>query len=334
LSASPKSYSHLLQSDGQPVTEAYKAARRSKLLAEFDVFRPDIVVTEAYPMGRWAMDFELAPLLERVRLSAPRPMLVASLRDILQMPKTREKSNRSIQLFDRYYDHMLIHGDPTLVRIEESFPPLIPFLDRASYTGLVTPAPQPARSAPSSQTNNKFDVIVSAGGGAIGYAILKSAFLAKRKTKVDGCRWLGLAGPRMAEADFADLANIASANNVRLERFMPELSNLMATAQLSIQRAGYNTVADLLIAQCRSVLIPDSADRQLEQPLRAAKMAERGLAVVLAEEALTPERLSESIDQALRLPKPSVRLDVDGAARSAQILMELFASHQTIENIG
>ncbi|MGI9480591.1 MAG: glycosyltransferase family protein [Hyphomicrobiaceae bacterium] len=329
LHAGPDSYSRLLTPDGGLADDAYKFARRDALLAIYAAERPDILMTEAYPMGRWAMDFELEPLLAHASSEPRRAMIVASLRDILQMPKKADKATKSIALFDRYYDWMLVHGDAALVRIEESFPPLADFLDRAHYTGIVAPEP-PGRSI--NEGDETFDVIVSGGGGAIGYEVLAAAIAAKPDTRLAEGKWLALAGPRMPDEQFDRLRELAGDYGVDLERYRGGLTGLMARARLSIQRAGYNTVADLLTAGCRGVLVPDAAGGQMEQPLRAAKLAARGAVVVVDEERLAPQAMAEAVDRALASKPDAVALDLDGAAGAADALCALYRDYQLAQD--
>lgn len=323
----PDSYSRLLTSDGQPATDTAKAARRDDLLAIYLGEQPDVLITEAYPMGRWAMHFELEPLLECATTARRRPLIVASLRDILQMPKAADKAETSIRLFERYYDHMLIHGDPALVRIEESFPPLAGLLGQAHYTGIVAPPLSPPEAG-----EETFDVLVSGGGGAIGYDVLATAIAAKPDSSLAGERWLALAGPRMASADFGRLAERARQNAVRLERYHDNLGGLMLRARLSIQRAGYNTAADLLIAGCRAVLVPDAASGQREQPLRAEKLAAVGHAILLPEAQLSPHAMAAAIERAMELAPERTSWDINGAARSAEIICSLFRDYKLAQD--
>lgn len=325
LKAGPDSYSRLLTGDGHLADDGYKSARRDQLLDIYTRERPDVLLTEAYPMGRWAMHFELEPLLARAKADNPQPMILASLRDILQMPKTAEKADQSVAMYEAFYDGMLVHGDPRVVRVEESFPPLTRFLGDVHYTGLVTPAV----TAPAVAHGDTFDVVVSGGGGAIGYDVLAAAIEAKPLSVMADKKWLALGGPRMSDADFRTLSEFAVARGVRLERYRADLASLMARAELSIQRAGYNTVADLLIAGCRGVLVPDSQGGQLEQPLRAEKLQQLGRAVVVAEDGLCAASMVVGIDRAMAADVCEVALDFDGAARSAEIICCLFARHQT-----
>ncbi len=329
LHVGPDSYSKLLAADGTPVDDVFKMARRDQLLAIYQAEQPDVLLTEAYPMGRWAMHFELEPLLAEADRDVRRPMIVASLRDILQMPKAAPKADKSIALFERYYDHMIVHGDPALVRIEESFPPLSGLLSQAHYTGIVAPEPV----APSGEAEvEKFDVIVSGGGGAIGHDVLAAAMAAKPLCSLSGTRWLALAGPRMPAADLERLGELATANSVRLERYRDGLTGLMRRAQLSIQRAGYNTIADLLMAGCRGVLVPDAGAGQREQPLRAEKLEALDRAVVVPEVALAPGTMANAIDGAMVMQPKETHFNLDGAAGSAETICALWRDYQLAQH--
>ena len=324
-----ESYSVLLAEDGTPIDDAFKAARRDHLLAIYQAERPNIVITEAYPMGRWAMHFELEPLLAMADADTQRPLILTSLRDILQMPKSTEKSDKSMELFQRYYDAMIIHGDPNLVRIEESFPPLAGMIERAHSTGLVAPVDRESVVQPAT---DKFDVLVSGGGGAIGYQVLAAAIAAKPLSAQAEKRWLALAGPRMSVGDYERLAQQADANGVRLERYRDDLVGLMRDAQVSIQRAGYNTIADLLVARCPGVLVPDAGGGQMEQPLRAEKLAALNCAVVVPEERLDPTALAAAIDRAVALPERSTEFNLDGAAEAAEKICLLWRDTQVAQH--
>ena len=321
LRASPESYSRLLRPDGEPVDATYETERRDVLLAAYERASPEVLLTEGYPMGRWAMEFELGPLLERASVEpSRRPLILASLRDILQVPKDTTKVQRSVDICARHYDGLLVHGDRRLVRVEKSFPAITPFLERVHYTGLVAPVAPPAPAAPSHEA---FDVIVSGGGGAIAETVLRAAIAAKCETELAGARWLALAGPRMADPAFASLGEAAAQAGVELARYHPDLADLMARARLSIQRAGYNTVCDLLVAGCRAVLVPDGDHGQREQPLRAERLAALGRAVMLDENRLDAPRMAAAVEAALAQDIAAVDLELRGADVSARIVLEL-----------
>src|SRR5262249_22575880 len=57
-------FSAILDADGRPIDEAWKARRTAILLDLLRDTAPDAVVTEMYPFGRRPFRFELTPLLE------------------------------------------------------------------------------------------------------------------------------------------------------------------------------------------------------------------------------------------------------------------------------
>ncbi len=61
---------------------------------------------------------------------------------------------------------------------------------------------------------------------------------------------------------------------------------MLKGAELSISQAGYNTVCDILQAQCRSILVPFTAGGETEQSVRAARLEALGLAIALPENGL------------------------------------------------
>ncbi|MEO1102876.1 MAG: glycosyltransferase, partial [Pseudomonadota bacterium] len=99
-----------------------------------------------------------------------------------------------------------------------------------------------------------------------------------------------------------------------------QLGRLIGRARLSISQAGYNTVLDVLCAGPRMIFLPFAVHEETEQTDRAAALAARGLATVLAESA-SPETLASAVAQALAGPLPvPPAIDRDGASHSARIL--------------
>lgn len=305
-------FAGLMDDTGAPASETYLANRRDRLLAAFRDLAPDVVVTEAFPFGRRQMRFELLPLIAAIEASRPRPRLVCSLRDILQRAAKPGRAAETAALVAAHYDRVLVHGDPGFARLEDSFPEAAAIADRVSYTGLVC-APPPEPSA------DRFDVIVSAGGGAVG-GRLSQAAVAAAATMPDLPRWLVIAGPNLPQPTFDALA-AAARPGVQVERFRRDFPALLAAARVSASQAGYNTVGDILQAGVRSVLVPYAEAGETEQEDRARRLAALGRAQVVAEAGLTPERLAAALRAALDGPPPAaLPLDTGGAARSAALI--------------
>ncbi len=179
-------FSKLADINGEPVDDAFKAMRRDRLLSILHDIRPQAILTEAFPFGRRQMRFELLPFLDAARALPERPMIFASIRDILQKRPKPERDVETLDYVEAYFDRVLVHGDPSFVRLEETFPFAERIADKVIYTGLVAP---PAPPAPS----ETFDVVISAGGGAVGRQMLACAVEAAAQVEAKG-RWLLITG--------------------------------------------------------------------------------------------------------------------------------------------
>jgi predicted glycosyltransferase len=314
-SAADMTFRTLLDESGRPVDEAWKRSRAAALLDVWRALRPEVLLVELFPFGRRQMRFELMPLLEDARRLTPRPHVVCSVRDLLQPRPDREQETAEIAA--RFFDHILVHGDPRLASFERTFGAARALEGRLHYTGyVVAPAAAPA-TAPATGGS---EVLVSAGGGAVGRRLLETANAAREHTLLRGSTWRLLAGINCSDADFRELARQAKPGIV-IEKSRADFQELLASCALSVSQAGYNTVAETLQARVRAVLVPFAAGGETEQSLRAELLAARGAAVVVPEAALTPEALAHAVNRAARAPRPAADLvDLRGAQRSAELL--------------
>jgi predicted glycosyltransferase len=307
-------FSGLLNADGEVLSEQGKAHRRELLLSAMDEFMPEVVMTEAYPFARRQMRFELVPMIERARRMQPRPLIVSSIRDILQEKDKPKRSEEAARIAQDCFDLILVHGDPAFARLEESFPLASRFPTKIVYTGLV------GRATPAVAAEH-YDVVVSAGGGAAGARLIEDAVNAAKLLPLD-LRWCVIAGPNAPEDQLRSVMPGAS-SNLKIFTFRQDFPGLLAGAQVSVSQAGYNTVCDLLQAKCRSVLVPFAAGGETEQTTRASRLEALGLASVLPESGLSAARLADAVVKSLRSSAPAAsRLNLDGALNTAAILRE------------
>ena len=318
-SAADLSFRTLLDGSGRPVNDEWKRARAALLLDAWRAFHDagpaGALVIELFPFGRRQMRFELLPLLEDTKRVARRPLVVCSVRDLLQPSPAREEEAAS--LFGRFYDRLLVHGDARLAGFDRTFA-LAPRLEsRLHYTGYVVADPPAAASA-----DGRNEVIVSAGGGAVGAKLLEAALAARPQTLLREATWRLLAGVNAPEAQLRAMHRKAPPGTI-IERSRADFPALLGHCALSISQAGYNTVAEILQARARSVLVPFAAEGESEQTLRAQALVERGAAQMVAEEALTPQSLADAVNRAVRAPRPPAGLiGLDGGRRSAELLRE------------
>ena len=314
--SSDASFQQLLDEHGNPVDDAWRRRRREALLAAYAAAAPDVLLIELFPFGRRQMRFELLPLLNQAIATRPRPLVVCSVRDLIQAKPERE--NEILECFEFFYDRLLVHGDPRLARFERSFGPAARIAGKLHYTGYVVQERPETTSDAGAE-----EVLVSAGGGAVGQRLLETAIAARALTRLRERTWRVLAG---LNAENFDALQARAGSGVIVERFRNDFTLRLRNCVLSVSQAGYNTVLETLQARARAVVVPFAGVAESEQTLRANLLAERGLLEVVEEAALTPATLAAAIDRAAARPRPAPgAIDLDGARRSAELLHEWLA---------
>lgn len=311
---SGEGFSGLQDAAGMPLEGEGEQARVEQLLSVLNETQPHIVITEAFPFGRRQMRFELLPFLEAIGQMHPKPLLFASIRDILQTNKKPGRDEETVALVKHHFDGVLVHGDTGLNRLEDTFPLASQIAEKVIYTGLVAP-PAPEASP------EHYRVVVSAGGGAVGQKLLHAAIAARKLMTAPG-RWCVITGPNMDQQSFEMLSR-QEAEGLDVFRFRRDFRQLLASAEISISQAGYNTVCDILRAGCGALLVPFAAGGETEQTARAEKLKLLGLADVLEENAITPEAVAACLERMSTLPQRNISaLKLDGAWETARILRQ------------
>jgi predicted glycosyltransferase len=307
------------------VDEAWRARRRDALLGAFRSHEPDVILLELFPFGRRQFRFELLPLLEAAHASPSPPRIACSVRDILVGSKGAERAAEIVSLLRSRFDAVLVHGDPAIVPFYATFPAASEIADLIRYTGYV--CERAAEWADPGSMAGEGEVIVSAGGGAVGADLLFAALAARPSTALAGATWRFLAGPNLPDGDYARLLALADERTL-VERFRPDFGERLKSCALSISQAGYNTTMDLLRAGARAVVVPFETPSETEQRRRADLLAQRGLLTVVPADGLSAETLATGIAAALASPKPhSASIDLDGAAKTATLVADL-ANHR------
>ena len=321
LRVKDSSFKTLIDEQGRIVDDAWLSTRRERLLTLCMAQRPDVVITELFPFGRRALEFELLPLIDRARSLRPRPLILSSLRDVLVAPRDPAKSARAVQRARDWYDRILVHGDPRLIELADSYPPSRELADRLIYTGYVTSVT--SAKAPAGDGDN--EVLVSAGGAAVGARLFDAALAARKEGSASGHRWRLLLGNDLAPVDRARFLAAAGPGLI-VEPARTDFAGLLRRCHVSVSQAGYNTAVDLIETNARAVLVPFATEGETEQTQRAMAMAARGWAEVVPEAELNAARLAAAIDTASTAPRRGAEvLDCTGAAATARIVEQLLA---------
>lgn len=322
VSAADASFKRLVDESGTSIDEAWKERRREALLAAWRAAKAQALVLELFPFGRRQMRFELLPLLEAAAGETRRPLIVSSVRDLISGAAPRPgRDAETLELLERYFDRVLVHGDPALIEFGRGFEPAARIASKLHYTGYVV---KPAVTRAPGEATGTGDVLLSAGGGAVGRRLLETAIRARPLSSLGERRWRVLSGIHAEPADLAALEVLADAvggGNVVVERARADFPQLLAECAVSVSQAGYNTIAETLQARARAVVVPFAGGSETEQNLRARLLGERGLLEVLEETELAPATLAAAIDRAAQRARPEPGcIDLGGAERAAALL--------------
>jgi predicted glycosyltransferase len=290
--------------------------RRQLLLETYWTTQPHVLVIELFPFGRRQFLSELEPVLEEARSGPYRPRVYCSVRDILTTRPPNDDA-RVATLLERFFDGVLVHGDPAFARLEESFTASLASHTPVFYTGFARSSAPIARP-----TIRPGSIVVSTGGGVVGGPLLRCALDAHALLPEATRRRMAIvAGPFLAEEEWRTLRAAAKAHTaVHVLRSVRNLAGELKHAAGSVSQCGYNTAMDLLHSGVPALVVPHGDSSEDEQFKRARRLQALGLARVLWPNELTPARLAEEIDALLRFQPTASTLDTNGAAFTANLL--------------
>ena len=173
---------------------------------------------------------------------------------------------------------MLIHADPRVLKLDETFSRLKDITVPMVYTGFVTPKPAPDAGAKLRQQlgidREEILIVASAGGGNVGNILLEAVVEAFEFMNIDKPIHLHVfTGPFLDEDAFERLRRIPD-RRIRIFRFTSDFLSYLSGADLSVSMAGYNTCMNIAAAQVPALVWPFPQNR--EQGLRAATVGSAG----------------------------------------------------------
>lgn len=312
-------FSRLLDAEGQETGPRTLAMRSSLLVGHLSGFAPDALITELFPFGRRILRDEFLDLLKAAAGLPNRPIVCASIRDILAPPSKPKKAVFADEVIEEFYHAVLVHSDPSLMPLDLSWPVsdhLSPYL---RYTGFVAP---PAAAPQHKNGLGKDEILVSAGGGDVGMHLFHCAVDAARLSS--SIRWRLLIGGADAREHCTRIMATAPSNLIA-EPARPEFRAMLYRARASVSFCGYNTALDVLQAQCPAVFVPFDAGNEVEQGIRATALAARpGIAQIATEQMSAASLLAMVVQVTNDPPRPSRPFELDGAAETVSIVENLW----------
>lgn len=326
-----------LDSDGRLVSresgysvDSARSLRRKIILDTFRSLRPQAVLIELFPFGRKKFADELLPLLDEARETGQsRTLVVCSLRDILvgRQGDQQKHDDRAVAIANRYFDAILVHSDPEFARLEESFHACSRLNTPVHYTGYVSPE---RSNGPESIVIRHRRIVVSAGGGLVGYPLLQTAVESARALRDENVEMKVIAGPFLPDESWQSLCAAARGREgVKVVRSVPDLYGEMRAAAASVSQCGYNTTLDILESGVPALVVPFSDGSEDEQAKRAERLERLGAVRVLDQRQMNADRLADEIKALLRFTPQAPALDLNGARNSARILERLIEARRS-----
>ena len=317
IRAADATYKTMLDETGMQLSKDYLDRRQAILMDHCETLDPDAVLVEAFPFGRRVVRQEILAMIDHYRDRARPPLIVSSVRDILQENRKPGRLEEATSWVETRFDRVLVHSDPALIPLDATFPAATQFPDKLAYTGFVVPEKRDEGEA------DAFDIIVSIGGGAFGGDLLTCAAHLSAHPRWRELRFCLATGPNLP-AEARDIIKSVIGENATLVTRLEDLTAHLRRARLSVSQCGYNTAMDVLQAHqhsaCRAVFVPHDTTGQTEQLRRAELLDKAGYAVCLPQSQLSVEALSSAMDHALDLPKVDHDIDFSGVDTSATLL--------------
>jgi predicted glycosyltransferase len=299
-----------------------KEQRQKRLFDLFKKEKPDVFLVELYPFGRKAFRFELDPVLQAIDdKKLPACRVVCSVRDILvEKEDTAKHEARAVNTLNRYFNAVLVHADPNLAQIGETFTRFDEISIPVIYTGYIARRPAPDVGGKMRRQlqigRDEILIVASAGGGNVGAPLLEAVICAFDRLQVKNRPYLKVfTGPYLDQGEFNRLKRLAG-KDVEINTFSPDFLSYMAAADLSVSMGGYNTTMNILATGVPALVWPFHQNR--EQRMRSERLDQMGVLKVVPDEDLDPDRLAGIMARVLttadRLPG---QIDLNGAANTA-----------------
>jgi predicted glycosyltransferase len=305
--------------------EDVEKVRVDTIAALFRERRPDMFITEFFPFSPHRLDGTVLPVLGLIKKTYPDCAILCSSRDIPICHREVIHAGlvaRITSILDTYYDLLLVHSDPAVVRLMDipkyrALKPSCPVV----YTGYIC---ERRETAPHPASTVGRRILVTVGGGRDGYRVVESAVtVAARK----GGYWFDIVcGPFMEKGRVDEMDRRAGRlSNTRLFRSVHNLRETIGGYDLVICSGGYNTLIETIIRRKRCISIPRAGS--YEQAKRVGMFSAKGLVAPILESRLTARGLSRLIEEVLAADyRPAAAINTDGLKNTLAVIRHALSS--------
>lgn len=235
---------------------------------------------------------------------------------------------RVVPTLNDYFDYVFVHGDPRLFQLESFFPWTENIEIPIEYTGYVSEKLK-SRDSDTQKTIDEQGpyVLVSVGGGILGWDLIPTAVQAWKilceHGYVQNMKMVIFAGVFMKDAEYDAIKEMCTEDFFYLSRFTNNFLQWMQSAELSISQAGYNTCMNVLETGVRAILVPIPPYVDIDQNIRAQKLADLGIVDTIPPESFNIESLITSMIDRLKRPRFRHDIVMGGALKIKEFIANL-----------
>jgi predicted glycosyltransferase len=282
--------------------------RKNIIKATAKAFQPNLFIVDKEPLG---LKKEILPTLKWLRRSLPSTRTILGLRDIMDEASVIRrdwKEKRVYQVMDELYNEIWVYG------IREFYDPIKEYSIPESVSRKMTFTGYIARKVPGKAAvcrikekhvhkNGKKLVVVTAGGGGDGYAMM-DIFLSmlESNARPPPFKSVFITGPFMPRKESDQISMRAKKLGLRTWRFYRGMEEILAAADLVVGMGGYNTVCEALTQKTVSLIIPRESPRK-EQLIRAQVFHSRNMVDYIPWNSFSPQVLREKLLDLLERPE-------------------------------
>jgi predicted glycosyltransferase len=258
----------------------------------------DFYVIEMFPFAKEPLLLDFERHVATLRATSPQVKIYSSFRGYHSLDPTHSFLLPHL----KFFDGVLVHSDPKVIRLEQSYPGFDFGPVPITYTGFVT---RPYEKV----VERERKIVVSFGGGHQAKNVLSLLPVLQQYRDYDIEFYLGPYCPEEVKKQITF---------GRVYDFVDDFRDQLATAALSISMGGYNTLMDLLQTKTPALVIRGASDQKILPKI----LADRGLLSEVDSKEMEPDLLQTKIQQALSWspPNPYPEIDFGGLNKSAQIL--------------
>lgn len=271
----------------------------------------DFIIIEQIPFSKLSWFDEVLALIE----PNPKALVVCSHKGTMRATGENrlDEEKHTLALLEKYFDTVLVHSDPKLITLDDSFSYTKQIADRVHYTGFI------------SKHGNQYDepeqreknIVVTTGAGDKGLKLLKA--IASIIHHFPEYRFMIIAGPMMSNQTKSQLQSLQEKHaNMIVIDFVADFEKLLLRSSLLISLAGF-TLISAYATRIPTISFP--ASNSENQQVVAEKFAEIPSIKFVTESDLNPKTFQEIINDTLLSPPPSTySLNIDGVTQTVQFI--------------